>query len=421
MVYDLKIKVEKREAVVCVLGLGYVGLPLAEAFSRYFPVIGFDINSKLIEKLKKTDSKIIFTDEPVDLRKADVISICVPTPVLSTKEPDLRYVQSAAEVVGKNIKSQATVVLESTVYPGVTEEILVPTIESQSGLRGGVDFKVGYSPERLSPGDDERTLQKVIKVISGMDEESADAIESLYGAITKVHRAESIKVAEAAKVIENTQRDLNIALFNELAIIFEKMGIDSHSVFEAAATKWNFHRYTPGLVGGHCIPVDPYYLVYKANSIGHHAQVILAGREVNDGMAAYVANRMIRELNRAGKSTRQSTILVMGVTYKENVPDVRSSPALGLIEELQDWGANVLVHDPCLDDETLRKLGFENTPLQKLQGVDGIIITVPHREFVTMDISLFLDITNGAPIIFDIKRAFPQQRLEEMGFKYHTL
>ncbi len=421
MVYELSSKIENGDAVVCIVGLGYVGLPLAEGLSKHLRTIGFDINPKVIERLNAKGGAVEFTCDPSKIKEADFIAMCVPTPVLETKEPDMRFVESASRVVGENLKEGATVVLESTVYPGTTDEIVVPILEKCSGMVCGQDFKVGYSPERLSPGDDERTLQKVVKVVSGMDDESADALCSLYSLITKVYKADSIKVAEAAKVIENTQRDLNIALFNELAIIFQKMGIDSDAVFEAAATKWNFHRYVPGLVGGHCIPVDPYYLVYKAHAIGHHPQVILAGREVNDNMASYVANQTIRELNRSGKSTKDAKILVMGITYKENVSDVRSSPAFGLIDELKEWGAEVLVNDPCLDESEMERLGMTNTSLDDAKGVDCIIVTVPHKEYLRMDADSFKTMVDGKPIMFDIKRTFSKEKLESIGFKYLTL
>lgn len=421
MVYELRKRVISKEAVVCVVGLGYVGLPLAEAFSRHLKVIGFDINEKHISRLKKRDSDVDFTSDPAEISKADFVAMCVPTPVLNTKEPEMGFVRSATTVVGSNMKPGTTVVLESTVYPGTTDEVIIPILEDCSGLKCGVDFKVGYSPERLSPGDDERTLEKVVKVVSGMDDEAAEALVTLYGLIANVYRAESIKVAEAAKVIENAQRDLNIALFNELAIIFNKLGIDSDAVFDAAATKWNFHRYIPGLVGGHCIPVDPYYLVYKARSIGHHPQVILAGREVNDGMASYVANRTIKELNRKGRSTKGTRILVMGITYKENVNDVRSSPAFELIDELRSWGAEVIVNDPCVDEGTCTSLGLENIAIDRVGDVDCVIVTVPHKEYRAMDVQSLSRLTNGEPIIFDVKRVFPKDKLEEMGFTYLTL
>ncbi len=421
MVHPLKEKIESGEAVACIVGLGYVGLPLAESLSKHIKVIGYDINPSLVATLNDNGGDVEFSSDPSAIKRADFIALCVPTPVLGTKEPEMRFIESAASVVGENLKKGAIVVLESTVYPGATEEVVTPILESRSGMECGTDFKVGYSPERLSPGDDERTLQKVVKVVAGMDAESAEALASLYGLITKVYTAESIKVAEAAKVIENTQRDLNIALFNELAIIFNKMGIDSDAVFNAAATKWNFHRYVPGLVGGHCIPVDPYYLVYKANSIGHHPQVILAGREVNDNMAHHVASRTIKELNRTGKATYGSRILVMGITYKENVPDVRSSPALRLIEELEDWGAEVLVNDPCLDGEAMSGMGKENVPLSEVHDVDCAIVTVPHKEYLAIEAEELAPMLNCRPIIFDVKRAYGKERMEALGFRYLSL
>jgi UDPglucose 6-dehydrogenase/UDP-N-acetyl-D-galactosamine dehydrogenase len=292
-----------KDKIVCVVGLGYVGLPLAKAFSKHLRVIGFEIDKEKIKNRNSNSSEenLIFTADSSKIKQADFILICVPTPVTKSKEPDLRYVKSAAEIVGKNLKRGAIVVLESTVYPGVTEEVVAPTLERESEMKSGIDFKIGYSPERINPGDEAHTLDKITKIIAGMDEETTEKLTEFYGLITNVYKAKDIKTAEAAKVIENIQRDLNIALMNELTLIFHKLGLDTKAVLEAASTKWNFHQYSPGLVGGHCIPVDPYYLVYKAKELGYHPQVILAGRAINDYMPKHIAEMAIKGLNEVGK------------------------------------------------------------------------------------------------------------------------
>ena len=318
---------------------------MAEAFARHLKVIGYDIEEKKIEKLNKTfleksftknaeekyEDNIEFTTDPSKIKLADFVIIAVPTPVTKSKEPDLSYVKSAAETVGKNLKQGATVVLESTVYPGVTEEIVAPVLERESNMKCGIDFYIGYSPERINPGDEAHALTKITKIIAGMDEDTTERLAELYGLITNVYTAKDIRTAEAAKVIENIQRDLNIALMNELAIIFNKMGLDTKSVLDAAGTKWNFQPYKPGLVGGHCIPVDPYYLVYKAQELGYHPQVILAGRAINDYMPKHVAEMAIKGLNEVGKVIKGSKVLIMGLTYKENVPDTRESPVREMV------------------------------------------------------------------------------------------
>ncbi len=340
-----------KNKTVCVTGLGYVGLPLAEAFLKHLKTIGFDIDEAKIRTLhdeNNNEDNIEFTADPARIKQADFILICVPTPVTKSKEPDLSYVKSAAEIIGKNLKRGAIVVLESTVYPGVTEEVVAPILEKESRLRCGTDFKIGYSPERINPGDEAHALDKITKIVAGMDDKTTETLAELYGLITNVYKAKDIKTAEAAKVIENIQRDLNIALMNELAIIFHKMGLDTTAVLEAAGTKWNFHPYMPGLVGGHCIPVDPYYLVYKAKELGYHPQVILAGRAINDFMPTHVAEMAIRGLNEVGKVIKGSKVLIMGLTYKENVPDTRESPVREMVKELKEFGVDVYGHDPTL-------------------------------------------------------------------------
>ena len=343
---------ELKNKTVCVAGLGYVGLPLAESYSKHLKTVGFDVDSKKIEELKKNGDKgIIYTDDPSLIKEADYVIIAVPTPLNKSKEPDLSYVESAAEVIGKNLKENATVVLESTVYPGVTEEVVKPILEEESGMKCGEDFKVGYSPERINPGDEEHSIDKITKIVSGMDDKTTEDLGELYSLITKTFKAKDIKTAEAAKVIENIQRDLNIALINELTLIFHKMGLETEAVLEAAGTKWNFHRYVPGLVGGHCLPVDPYYLVYKSRELGHHPQVILAGRSTNDYMPKYVAEMAIKGLNEVGKVIKDSKVLIMGLTYKENVPDTRESPVYEIVEELKEFRIEVYGCDPLLSDE----------------------------------------------------------------------
>jgi len=319
-------KTSITEKVICIVGLGYVGLPLAEEFSKHFKVIGFDINEKKINIIRQQYNKFEITSNPLKIKEADIVIIAVPTPVTKSQQPDLYPVISASEIVGQNLKKDAIVVLESTVYPGVSEEIMGPILEKESGFKIGKDFKIGYSPERVNPGDKDHTIDKINKIVSGMDEESAKELSEVYGKITTVYKAQSIKIAEAAKVIENIQRDLNIALMNELSLIFYKMNLDTKAILDAASTKWNFIRFSPGLVGGHCIPVDPYYLVYKANELGYHAQVILAGRAINDFMPRHIAQLTIKSLNEADKIIKGSKVLIMGLTFKENVDDTRETP-----------------------------------------------------------------------------------------------
>ena len=350
---------------VCVVGLGYVGLPLAEAFAEHLRTIGYRRDQKQVDALNRTPgNKIEATTDPAMIKKADFVIIAVPTPVTKSKDPDMEPVISASVTVGKNLKMGAIVVMESTVYPGVTEDIMVPILERESGMKCGKDFKVGYSPERINPGDEEHTLPNIYKIVSGMDTQSLDELSELYGLVTNVYRAPTIKTAEAAKVIENVQRDLNIALMNELSMIFARLGLDTEEVLKAAGTKWNFHHYRPGMVGGHCIPVDPYYLVQKAKEVGYHAQVILAGRSINDGMPKYVAEMAVKGLNKVGKTIKGSNVLIMGLTYKENVADIRESPVENMVHELKEYDVNVYGYDPLLSDSVIKHFGAK--PLPKL-------------------------------------------------------
>jgi len=394
---------ELKEKTVCVVGLGYVGQPLAEAFSSHLKTIGFDIATEKVKKInRKYDKKLICTSDPASIKQADFILICVPTPVTKHKEPDLSPVRSAAKIIGMNLKRGAIVILESTVYPGVTEEIVVPILEKESNMKCGIDFKVGYSPERVNPGDEEHSIDKITKIVSGMDEESTCYIKELYSHITHVFVAKDIKTAEAAKVIENIQRDINIALINELSLIFYKMGLNTRNILEAAGTKWNFHKYTPGLVGGHCIPVDPYYLVYKAREFGYHPQVILAGRAVNDYMPKHVAEISIKRLNEAGKVIKGSKVLIMGLTYKENVPDTRESPAREMVKALKEYKVEVFGYDPLLTKEEIE--GFGVKAVERLSDIkaDCIILAIPHEQFRSLNDADFTNEIMGCPIV-DVK------------------
>ena len=413
-----------KDKTVCVVGLGYVGLPLAEAFSQHLKTIGYDLDTKKIAQINAgPDNKVIATMDPAMIREADVIIIAVPTPVTKAKDPDISYIVSAAEIVGRNMKDGAIVVLESTVYPGLTEEIMVPTLERVSGKVCGKDFAVGYSPERINPGDADHALEKITKIVSGMDEKTTELLAALYGLVTRVYVARDIRTAEAAKVIENVQRDLNIALMNELSIIFRKMGLDTKAVLEAAGTKWNFHNYRPGLVGGHCIPVDPYYLVYKAEELGYHPQVILAGRAINDSMPKQVADIAIKELNRAGKVIRDSKVLVMGLTYKENVPDTRESPVGEMVSELKEFDIDVYGYDPLLASAEIERFGAKPVAsLQELDGpVDCIIINSPHEAFGELTLEKVLRICNGKPIIVDVTGMLRRNDGVREGCVYRTL
>jgi UDP-N-acetyl-D-galactosamine dehydrogenase len=391
---------------IAVVGLGYVGLPIAVAFGKRAKVIGFDINKAKIEELlggvdrtgevPAADLKacqVEYTSEPADLKAADFIVVAVPTPINESLQPDLKALRMSSELIGKHLSPGTIVVYESTVYPGVTEEICLPILEKLSGLKAGVDFKVGYSPERINPGDREHTLEKIVKVVSAQDEESLEVVANTYGLIVKagVHRAPSIKVAEAAKVIENTQRDLNIALMNELALIFHRLGIDTKSVLDAAGTKWNFLKFFPGLVGGHCIGVDPYYLTAKAESVGYHPQVILAGRRINNGMGKFVAEQTMKQLSRLAGSIKDLKVAVLGLTFKENVPDLRNSKVPEIVQELREYGIDVLVHDPIAEpEEAVTEYGIHLRQWNDLKNVDGMVLAVAHRTYTEMGLQELL-------------------------------
>jgi len=434
------------KAIVCIVGLGYVGLPLAEAFAKSLKVIGFDIEAQKINKLKSqqwvisgqhsvanpSDSllptpdsglstNLIFTTNPKEISKADFIIICVPTPVTKFKEPDLSHVKSAAETVSQNMKKGSIVILESTVYPGVTEDVVKPILE-ESGLKCGDGFKIAYSPERINPGDEEHTIDKITKVVAGMDEETTELVAALYRKITPhIYRAKDIRTAEAAKVIENIQRDLNIALMNELAIIFGKMGLSTKDILDTAATKWNFHRYSPGLVGGHCIPVDPYYLVYKAKELGYHPQVILAGRAISDYIPKHVTEMTIKALNDVGKVIKDSKVLIMGLTYKENVADTRETPVKEIIRELKEYGVEIYGYDPLLGDFGA-EFGIRVVKnLKQAPKVDAMLLTTAHKAFQKISLDKLKGIMNANPILIDVEGLFNRKEAEQKGLYYQQL
>lgn len=413
-------ELQSKSKSISVTGLGYVGLPLALEFAKHFHVIGFDINEKRVAAMREgldpsreldsiafQHSDIEFTTDPADLKRAHFHIIGVPTDIDEHQVPDLKPLRSSSRSVGLALKKGDYVIYESTVYPGCTEEECVPILEQTSGLKMGVDFKVGYSPERIVPGDKVRTLTKILKIVSGSDAEALEEIASVYGHIIEagVHKASSIKVAEAAKVIENTQRDLNISLMNELAIIFDRIGIDTQEVIEAAGTKWNFHKYYPGLVGGHCISVDPFYLMHKSKQLGHDPQVIAAGRRVNDYMPEFIAKKLVQALIDAGKNPGECRVLVMGITFKENVADIRNSKVVDLIHELEGYSLKVDVIDPHADvEEVAHEYRLKVTREPQHELYDGIVLAVGHDEYRKMGVQDFSELFAGNPwIMYDLK------------------
>ncbi len=407
-----------KQKSIAVIGLGYVGLPLALEFSRKFKVVGFDINPKRVEMLKRFEDPskevpasefegcdILFSHQLEDIRNCSFYIVAVPTPIDDAKSPDLKPLIGASKTVGKVLKKGDYVIFESTVYPGCTEEDCIPVMEKESGLTFNVDFKAGYSPERINPGDKVNTLTKILKIVSGSDAESLEEIAALYGSIITagIHRAPSIKVAEAAKIIENTQRDLNISLMNELSLIFDKMNINTYDVIEAAGTKWNFLKFSPGLVGGHCIGVDPYYLTYKATELGLHPRVIAAGRYTNDMMGAHIAKVAIKKLINNDKKIKDAKILILGATFKEDVADIRNSKIIDIVKELKSYSVNVEVVDPRADaEEVFEEYGFH---LAKSigTGYDGVIAAVSHQEYKTLNESYFSSICNPKSFVLDLK------------------
>lgn len=434
-------KIIKKEEKIAVVGLGYVGMPIAVAFAKKVNVIGFDLNKKKIElyksgidptnevgddEIKKT--AVDFTSDETKLKEAKFHIVAVPTPINSDKTPDLSPVEGASRIVGRNLSKGSIVVYESTVYPGVTEDICVPILEEESGLKCGVDFKIGYSPERINPGDKVHRLENIIKIVSGMDEECLDEIAKVYELVIEVgvHRAGSIKVAEAAKVVENSQRDINIAFMNELAMVFDRMGIDTKEVVEAMNTKWNALGFTPGLVGGHCIGVDPYYFVYEAEKLGYHSQIILSGRKINDGMGKFVADAIIKKLILANKVVRQAKVVILGITFKENTPDTRNSKVVDIIDSLRDYGIEPIVVDPEADaDEAKHEYGIDLVEIKDVKEADCLVLAVAHDTFKQMswdDIdSLYGEFDNNEKIIIDVKSILDRKEIIDRGYSYWRL
>ena len=424
--------------VVAVVGMGYVGLPLAVEFGKKFDTIGFDLSAAKIDSYRqfcdptgevsgddlRAAVRLSATSDPSDLRRADFIIIAVPTPVDIAHIPDFSPLIGASTTVAQHMKKGAIVIYESTVYPGATEEVCVPILERESGMHWKRDFHVGYSPERVNPGDKEHTVTRIVKVVSGDDEQTLKQVADLYGSIITagIHKTSSIKIAEAAKVIENTQRDLNIALINELALIFGRMEIDTLEVLEAAGTKWNFLPFRPGLVGGHCIGVDPYYLTHKAEMIGYHTQVILAGRRINDGMGAHIAQQTVRQLIKNGNHLPGAKVIVLGLTFKEDCPDLRNSKVADVIRELKDLGCEVSVHDPIADSgEADHHYGVTLTPWEKLPEADAVVAAVPHKSFRAMPLPALLSRLKKNGVFIDVKSAFDRTAVSAAGFRMWRL
>jgi len=432
-------ELKNSELKICVIGLGYVGLPLAIEFAKKgVAVYGFYVKENRVEELKaghdSSDevadadlavAKIEYSADPAIIKKANFLIVAVPTPVDQAKKPDLSLVESASRLVGENMQKGNVVVYESTVYPGVTEDICLPIIEKYSGLKCGVDWKIGYSPERMNPGDKEHSVDKIIKVVSGMDQESADKIAQVYGLVcaTGVFKAANIKTAEAAKVIENIQRDLNIALMNELALIFHRLNINTQEVLEAASTKWNFHKYQPGFPGGHCISVDPYYLTYRAEELGYHPEIILAGRRINDYMAEYTAELLIKGLARAGKKIKDAKVLILGLTFKENVRDTRNSKVKDIIKKLQEYGCEVYGYDSLVEkDEAEGKFKVKYLAnLSEAQNMDGVILATLHHEFKAITLEQLKTMMPENPVLVDVKSHYLKQKPQDKGFIYQAL
>ena len=432
-------KIVSGEEKISLVGLGYVGMPIAVAFAKKVKVVGFDLNAEKIELYKSgvdptkevgdeviKNTTVEFTADPSKLKEAKFHIVAVPTPVNDDHTPDLSPVEGASRLLGQNLTKGSVVVFESTVYPGVTEDVCVPILEKESGLTCGVDFKIGYSPERINPGDKVHRLETIVKIVSGMDEETLDTVAKVYELVVEagVHRAESIKVAEAAKVIENSQRDINIAFMNELSIIFNKMGIDTKAVLEAAGTKWNFLKFFPGLVGGHCIGVDPYYLTYKAEELGYHSQIILAGRRINDDMGKYVAENLVKNLIKADLAVRKAKVGILGFTFKENCPDTRNTKIIDIVRELNEYGIDPVIVDTTADGaEAERLYGVTLSDKAALKDMDAVIIAVAHDEFsnITKDeISGYFNPANKKKVLLDIKGILNRKEYEK-DFSYWRL
>ncbi len=423
------------KASLSLVGLGYVGMPIAVAFAKKIKVVGFDLNKQKIALYKKgidptnevgndviKNTTVAFTDDPAKLQEASFHIVAVPTPVYDDHTPDLTPVEGASRILGQNLRKGSIVVFESTVYPGVTEDVCVPILEKESGLKCGVDFKIGYSPERINPGDKLHRLENIKKIVSGMDAVTLEQVAKVYELVVEagVHRASCIKVAEAAKVIENSQRDINIAFMNELSIIFNKMGIDTKSVLEAAGTKWNFLNFRPGLVGGHCIGVDPYYLTYKAEMLGYHSQIILAGRRINDDMGKYVAENCVKNLIKSEKPVKGARVAIMGFTFKENCPDTRNTKVFDIVKELREYGIEPMVADPNADaDEAKRLYGISFAAMDDIKDMDAIILAVAHTQFASLALKdLKSKYRAGQPVLLDIKGLLNRDEYESAGFNY---
>lgn len=432
-------KIVSKEEKISLVGLGYVGMPIAVEFAkRGVEVIGFDLNAAKIETYKSgidptkevgddviKSTTVEFTSNEEDLRRAKFHIVAVPTPVNDDHTPDLTPVEGASEILGRNLTKGSVVVFESTVYPGVTEDICVPILEKESGLKCGVDFKIGYSPERINPGDKVHRLSTITKIVSGMDEETLDTVAKVYEIVVDagVHRAESIRVAEAAKVIENSQRDINIAFMNELSIIFNKMGIDTKAVLEVAGTKWNFLKFYPGLVGGHCIGVDPYYLTYKAEELGYHSQIILSGRRINDDMGKFVAENVVKNIIAADKAVRGARVAILGFTFKENCPDTRNTKVIDIVKELQEYGINPLITDPAADaDEAKRLYDVEFVDIAAIKDMDAVVLAVAHAEFSTFTMEQLDKLFGeGKKVLLDLKGMLNRKEYEKAGYSYWRL
>ena len=434
-------KILRKDEKISIIGLGYVGMPIAVSFARKVNVIGFDISKEKIELYKNgidptkevgddviRHTTVEFTSDETQLKNAKFHIVAVPTPINSDHTPDLIPVISASKSVGINLTKGSYVVYESTVYPGVTEDICIPILEKESGLKCGIDFKVGYSPERINPGDKIHRLETIVKVASGMDKESTDIIAKVYELVVEagVYRAESIKVAEAAKVIENSQRDINIAFMNELSIIFNKLGIDTQAVLKAAGTKWNFLNFTPGLVGGHCIGIDPYYLTYKAEQVGYHSQIILSGRKINDDMGKYVVENIIKQLIKADVNVKRANVAILGFTFKENCPDTRNTRVIDIYNELGEYGITPIVIDPQADKiEALHEYGIEFSELKDIKNMDAVIIAVNHDEFKSLTLEqinkFYKNVPNEKRVLIDVKSILNRKDVEELGYNYFRL
>ena len=433
-------KIVNGEEKISLVGLGYVGMPIAVAFAKKVKVVGFDLNAAKIDLYKKgidptkevgneviKNTTVDFTADPAKLREAKFHIVAVPTPVNDDHTPDLTPVEGASRILGQNLTKGSVIVFESTVYPGVTEDICVPILEKESGLKCGVDFKIGYSPERINPGDKVHRLETIVKIVSGMDEETLDTVANVYSLVVEagVYRAQSIKVAEAAKVIENSQRDINIAFMNELSIIFNRMGIDTKSVLEAAGTKWNFLKFFPGLVGGHCIGVDPYYLTYKAEELGYHSQIILSGRRINDDMGRYVAESLVKNLIKADIPVKEAKVAILGFTFKENCPDTRNTKVIDIYKELGEYGITPMVVDPAADaDEAKRLYGITFETMDAVKDMDAVIVAVAHKEFEDLNkekIGAFYNAKHSSKVLVDIKGILDRATFENDGYLYWRL